>query len=62
MAITVTIQNQESERSSTHKESEDVKAALNLGAASFLAKPYTITQLGQAVFRAINPTQHEDQR
>jgi DNA-binding NarL/FixJ family response regulator len=34
-------------------ESNDVKAALNLGAKRFLKKPYSIEQLGMAVKKSL---------
>jgi CheY-like chemotaxis protein len=35
-------------------ESTDVKTTLNLGAGAFIKKPYSMGQLGQAVFQTLN--------
>ncbi|MCP4342649.1 MAG: response regulator, partial [Desulfobulbaceae bacterium] len=35
-------------------ESDDVKAALNLGAGGFIQKPYSIDQLGRAIQAALH--------
>jgi len=39
-------------------ESDDVKAALQLGAGGFIKKPYSMAQLGQAVKEVLNFQNH----